>query len=297
MAITIKKLHPLFVAEIGGVDTGEPMDDATFAEIRAALDEYSVLVFHDQSLDDERQVAFSKRFGPLEIAGKANPGVGSAFARQSNLDIETGAVIPAEDRRMIYQKGNYLWHTDSSFKAVPSLCSLLAARVVPPVGGNTEFATMTAAYDALPDDIKQKLEGLVAEHSLIYSRGTVTPTGALTAEMKAELPGAWQTMTRENPVSHRKAIYAGAHCSHIIGWPREESRKFIAWLNEFATQPQFCYSHAWREGDLVVWDNRAVLHRATAYDTQGHKRLMQRTTVSGLIQTTAQPERYELAAE
>jgi len=297
VAITIKKLHPLFVAEIGGVDTGEPMDDATFAEIRAALDEYSVLVFHDQSLDDERQVAFSKRFGPLEIAGKANPGVGSAFARQSNLDIETGAVIPAEDRRMIYQKGNYLWHTDSSFKAVPSLCSLLAARVVPPVGGNTEFATMTAAYDALPDDIKQKLEGLVAEHSLIYSRGTVTPTGALTAEMKAELPGAWQTMTRENPVSHRKAIYAGAHCSHIIGWPREESRKFIAWLNEFATQPQFCYSHAWREGDLVVWDNRAVLHRATAYDTQGHKRLMQRTTVSGLIQTTAQPERYELAAE
>jgi len=297
VAITIKKLHPLFVAEIGGVDTGEPMDDATFAEIRAALDEYSVLVFHDQSLDDERQVAFSKRFGPLEIAGKANPGVGSAFARQSNLDIETGAVIPAEDRRMIYQKGNYLWHTDSSFKAVPSLCSLLSARVVPPVGGNTEFATMTAAYDALPDDIKQKLEGLVAEHSLIYSRGTVTPTGALTAEMKAELPGAWQTMTRENPVSHRKAIYAGAHCSHIIGWPREESRKFIAWLNEFATQPQFCYSHAWREGDLVVWDNRAVLHRATAYDTQGHKRLMQRTTVSGLIQTTAQPERYELAAE
>jgi len=297
VAITIKRLHPLFVAEIGGVGTGEPMDDATFAEIRAALDEYSVLVFHDQSLDDERQVAFSKRFGPLEIAGKANPGVGSAFARQSNLDIETGAVIPAEDRRMIYQKGNYLWHTDSSFKAVPSLCSLLAARVVPPVGGNTEFATMTAAYDALPDDIKQKLEGLVAEHSLIYSRGTVTPTGALTAEMKAELPGAWQTMTRENPVSHRKAIYAGAHCSHIIGWPREESRKFIAWLNEFATQPQFCYSHAWREGDLVVWDNRAVLHRATAYDTQGHKRLMQRTTVSGLIQTTAQPERYELAAE
>lgn len=296
MPITIKKLHPLFCAEIGGVDTGAAMDDATFGEIRAALDEYSVLVFHDQSLDDERQVAFSRRFGPLETSGKANPAKGTHFARQSNLDIETGAMIPAEDRRMIYQKGNYLWHSDSSFKAVPSLCSLLSARVVPPAGGNTEFATMTAAYDALPDEIKQKLEGLVAEHSLVYSRETVS-TKSLTAEMKAELPGAWQSMVRENPVNHRKAIYAGAHCSHVIGWPREEGRAFIAWLNEFATQAQFCYSHAWRERDLVIWDNRAVLHRATAYDTRGHKRLMQRTTVSGQIMTTAQPDRYELAAE
>ncbi|HTZ34849.1 MAG TPA: TauD/TfdA family dioxygenase, partial [Stellaceae bacterium] len=227
----------------------------------------------------------------------ANPGKGTPFARQSNLDIETGAVIPAEDRRMIYQRGNYLWHSDSSFKPVPSLCSLLSARVVPPVGGNTEFATMTAAYDALPDDIKRKLEGLVAEHSLVYSRGTVTPTGALTGEMKAELPGAWQAMVRENPVTGRKAIYAGAHASHVIGWPREEGRAFIGWLNEFATQPQFCYSHAWRERDLVIWDNRAVLHRATAYDAQSHKRLMQRTTVNGGVMTAAQPQRYELAAE
>jgi alpha-ketoglutarate-dependent 2,4-dichlorophenoxyacetate dioxygenase len=155
---------------------------------------------------------------------------------------------------------------------------------------------MTAAYDALPDDIKQKLEGLVAEHSLVYSRETVS-TESLTSEMKAELPGAWQTMVRENPVTHRKAIYAGAHASHVIGWPREEGRALIKWLNEFATQPQFVYSHAWRAGDLVIWDNRSVLHRATAYDTLGHKRLMQRTTVNGGVMTTAQPERYELAAE
>ncbi len=296
MPITIKKLHPLFCAEIGGVDTGMPMDDATFAEIRAALDEYSVLVFHDQSLDDERQIAFSKRFGPLEVAGKANPGVGSAFARQSNLDINTGSVIPAEDRRMEYQKGNYLWHTDSSFKAVPSLCSLLSARVVPPAGGNTEFATMRAPYDALPAETKQKLEGLVAEHSLVYSRSTVV-RDTLTPEMQAELPGAWQVMVRENPANHRRNIYAGAHASHVIGWPREEGRTFIAEINEFATQPQYCYSHAWRDGDLVIWDNRCVLHRATAYDTRNHKRLMQRTTVGGDTATTAQPARYELAAE
>lgn len=296
MTLTIRQLHPLFCAEIGGVDTGQKMDDATFAEIRAALDEYSVLVFRDQSLDDARQIAFSTRFGPLEMAGKANPAVGTYFARQSNLDIQTGDLIPAEDRRMIYQKGNYLWHSDSSFRAVPSLCSLLSARVVPPEGGNTEFATMRAAYDALPDDVKQKLEGLVAEHSLVYSRSTVT-TGALTPEMKAELPGAWQTMLRVNPVNGRKAIYAGAHASHVIGWPREEGRAFIRWLNEFATQPRFCYSHVWRQGDLVIWDNRATLHRATAYDTVRHKRLMQRTTVRGDGPTVAQPEQYELAAE
>jgi len=296
MAITIQPLHPLFCAEIGNVDSGAPMDDATFADIRAAFEEFSVLVFHDQSLDDERQIAFSQRFGPLEMAGKANPAVGTYFARQSNLDIQTGAVIPADDRRMIYQKGNYLWHSDSSFKAVPSLCSLLSARVVQSEGGNTEFATMRAAYDALPDDVKQKLEGLVAEHSLVYSRGTVS-TGALTVDMKAELPGAWQTMLRVNPINGRKAIYAGAHASHVIGWPRDEGRAFIQWLNDFATQPRFCYSHAWRQGDLVIWDNRAVLHRATAYDTVRQKRLMQRTTVRGDGPTVAQPEQYELAAE
>jgi alpha-ketoglutarate-dependent 2,4-dichlorophenoxyacetate dioxygenase len=168
MSITVRQLHPLFCAEIAGVDTGAAMDDQTFAEIRAALDEYSVLVFHDQNLDDEKQTAFSRRFGPLEIAGKANPGVGTPFARQSNLDVATGAIIAPEDRRMIYQKGNYLWHSDSSFRAVPSLCSLLSARIVPPEGGNTEFATMRGAYDALSEDTKKKLEGLVAEHSLVF---------------------------------------------------------------------------------------------------------------------------------
>ena len=198
---------------------------------------------------------------------------------------------------MIYQKGNYLWHTDSSFRAVPSLCSLLSARIVPPEGGNTEFATMRGAYDALPDDIKKKLEDLVAEHSLVFSRSTVTRDSAMTKEMKAELPGAWQVMVRANPVNGRQNIYAGAHASHVIGWKREVGREFIRWLNEFAAQPQFCFSHKWRAGDLVIWDNRCVLHRATAYDTQRHKRLMQRTTVAGDAPTTAQPARYELADE
>src|SRR4029078_2076196 len=140
--------------------------------------------------------------------------VGSYFARQSNLDIATGAVIPPEDRRMRYQKANYLWHTDSSCKAVPSLCSLLSARIVPPEGGNTEFATMRAAYADLPPETKGRLEGLIAEQDRVYSRGTFDPT-ALPPEMQAELPAVRQTMVRVNPVNGRKAIYAGAHASHV----------------------------------------------------------------------------------
>jgi len=280
MPLATRPLHPLFGVEIIGVDCARPIAPAVFAEIRALFEQHSLLLFRGQTLDDETQVAFSRLFGPLERTLKANPAVGSYFARQSNLDIDTGAVIPPEDRRMRYQKANYLWHTDSSFKAVPSLCSLLSARIVPPEGGNTEFATMRAAYDDLPEATKLKLEGLIAEHDMVYSRGTVDPT-ALTAEMKAELPPVRQTMVRVNPVNGRKAIYAGAHASHVIGWPIEAGRAFISELVAFATQPKYCYSHPWRDGDLVIWDNRALLHRATAYDSLKHQRLMQRTTVAG----------------
>ena len=280
MAIAITPLHPLFGAEIGGVDLCAPLDDATFGAIRGALDEYSLLVFHDQALDDARQVAFSERFGPLETTISANAAGGSHFARQSNLDIDTGAVIPPDDRRMICQKGNMLWHTDSSFKPVPSLCSLLSGRVVPPEGGNTDFATARAAYAALPEAIKQRIDGLVAEHSLAYSRGLIGPD-VLSAAQRAEVPAVRQAVVRANPANGRKAIYAGAHASHIVGWPVEEGRALLAELNDFITQARFCHSHRWRQGDLVIWDNRCLLHRATPYDTVRHKRLMQRTTVAG----------------
>ncbi len=280
MPLTFRKLHPLFGVEIGGVDVGGPLDDPTFAAIRAALDEYSLLVFRDQDLDDDKQVAFSRRFGPLETTVKANPAGGSYFARQSNLDIKTGAVIPPQDKRMVYQKGNYFWHTDSSFKPIPALCSLLSGRVVPPEGGNTEFATMRAAYAELPDATKQRIERLIAEHSLAYSRGLVDPT-VLTEEEKAEVPPVRQALVRTNPANGRKSLYVSAHASHIIGMPIEEGRALLRELTEFATQPKFCHSHQWRQGDLVIWDNRCLLHRATAYDTVKYKRLMQRTTVAG----------------
>jgi len=282
-----RKLNPLFGVEILDVDASKPIDPAVFAEMRTALDVHGVLLLRGQDLDDPKQIAFSELFGRLEPTGKANPAVGTVFARQSNLDIETGTVIPPEDRRMRYQKGNYLWHTDSSFKPIPSLCSLLSARIVPPEGGNTEFADTRAGYDALSPEIKAKLEGLVAEHSLVYSRGTVDPT-SLTAEMKAELPSVRQAMVRINPVTGRKSVYVGAHASHVIGWPIEEGRSFIRMLTEHTTQPRFCHSHAWREGDIVIWDNRSMLHRATAYDTLKYKRLMQRTTVGGDAPTAPQ---------
>ena len=279
MTLDVRPLQPLFGAEIAGVDAAR-IDDATFAEIRAVFEERSLVVLRNQTLDDDSQIAFSRRFGPLETTVKANPAGGSYFARQSNLDIRTGDVIPTQDKRMIYQKGNYLWHTDSSFKPVPALCSLLSGRVVPPEGGDTEFASMRAAYAELPEGMRRRIEGLVAEHSLVYSRGLIDPT-VLTEEEKAELPPVRQVLVRTNPVNSRKSIYVSAHASHIIGWPVDEGRSLLKELTEFATQPKFCFAHHWRQGDLVIWDNRCLLHRATPYDTVRHKRLMQRTTVAG----------------
>jgi alpha-ketoglutarate-dependent 2,4-dichlorophenoxyacetate dioxygenase len=279
MALTTRPLHPLFGVEIVGIDL-TTLDDATFIAIRAEFEAHSLLLFRDQSLDDAAQVAFSERFGPLETTVKANPAGGTYFARQSNLDIETGAVIPSEDRRMIYQKANYFWHTDSSFKRVPALCSLLSARIVPPEGADTEFATMRAAYDALPEDTKRRLDGLVAMHSLQHSRSLVDPD-VLTQDQRDEVPPVPQTLVRTNPVNGRKAVYVGAHAASIVGWPSAEGSAFLKELTEFATQQRFVYRHKWRVGDLVVWDNRALLHRATAYDGAKYKRLMQRTTVAG----------------
>ncbi len=286
MAISITPLHPLFGAEIGNVDVGDPLDDASFGAIRAAFEEYSLLVFHDQTLDDTRQIAFSRRFGPLETTISANATGGTHFARQTNLDVETGAVIPPEDRRMVYQKGNMLWHTDSSFKPVPALCSLLSGRIVPPEGGDTDFATGRGAYAALPEAMKQRIEGLVAEHSLAYSRGQIGPN-VLTDAQKQEVPPVRQALVRTNPVNGRKSVYVGAHASHIVGWPVEAGRALLRELTDFVTEPRFRHSHRWRQGDLVIWDNRCLLHRATPYDAVRHQRLMQRTTVAGDAPTAA----------
>jgi alpha-ketoglutarate-dependent 2,4-dichlorophenoxyacetate dioxygenase len=237
-----------------------------------------VLVFADQPMDDDQQIAFSERFGPLEGTAGANPGRGTPFARQSNIDIGSGALIPPSDRRMDYQKSNMLWHSDSTFKAVPSLCSVLTAREVPPEGGATEFASTRVAYAALPDDMKATLEGLEVEHDIIYSRAL---TGfAFSPEEAADYPPARHALVRTNPANRRKSLMIGAHAKAIVGWPEDESRALLDDLLARSTAPGICYRHEWRTGDAVVWDNQAVLHRATEYDTGRHRRLMQRTTIS-----------------
>jgi alpha-ketoglutarate-dependent 2,4-dichlorophenoxyacetate dioxygenase len=280
MTIGVTRLTPHFAARIDGVDISRPVDDATWADIRAAFEEHSVLVFPRQSLTDETQIVFSRRFGNLEVTRSINPAAGTPFARQSNLDIKTGEVIPPDDRRMVYQLANMLWHSDSSFKPVPALCSLLSARIIPPEGGATEFASGRCAYPSLPEDLKRRIEGLVVVHDYSWSRDQVRP-GFFTAEERTVYPPVQHPIVRANPVNGRRALFLGAHASHIVGMPVEEGRALLKTLQEHMTQREFCYRHAWQEGDLVIWDNRCVLHRATPYDTTRYKRLMQRTTVSG----------------
>src|SRR5262245_40873277 len=250
MTIAVTPLTPVFAARIDGVDITRPVDAAAWAAIRAALDEHSVLVFRGQALDDDTQVAFSLRFGGLEVTRSMNPGAGTPFARQSNLDIRTGDVIPAEDRRMVYQLANMLWHTDSSFKPVPSLCSLLSARIVPPEGGATEFASARAAYPSLPDALRRRVETAVAVHDFSWSRDQVRP-GFFTDRERAEYPPVKHPIVRTNPANGKRNLFLGAHASHVVGLPVDEGRALLKALLDHVTQPAFCYRHEWAEGDLV----------------------------------------------
>jgi alpha-ketoglutarate-dependent 2,4-dichlorophenoxyacetate dioxygenase len=280
MALRVTALTASFAAQIDGVDIARPVDDRTWAEIRAAFEEHSVLVFRGARLDDDTQVAFSRRFGALEVTKSINPAAGTPFARQSNLDIKTGAVIPPDDRRMVYQLANMLWHSDSSFKPVPSLCSLLSARIIPSEGGATEFASTRAAYPSLPEALKRRVEGAVAVHDFAWSRDQVRP-GFFTEEERAVYPLVRHPIVRANPVNGRTSVFVGAHASYVEGLPLDEGRALLRELLEHVTQPQFRYRHEWTQGDLVIWDNRCVLHRATPYDSTRHQRLLQRTTISG----------------
>jgi alpha-ketoglutarate-dependent 2,4-dichlorophenoxyacetate dioxygenase len=280
MALRVTALTASFAAQIDGVDIARPVDDRTWAEIRAAFEEHSVLVLRGARLDDDTQVAFSRRFGALEVTKSINPAAGTPFARQSNLDIKTGAVIPPDDRRMVYQLANMLWHSDSSFKPVPSLCSLLSARIIPSEGGATEFASTRAAYPSLPEALKRRVEGAVAVHDFAWSRDQVRP-GFFTEEERAVYPPVRHPVVRANPVNGRTSLFLGAHASYIEGLPVDEGRALLVDLLEHVTQPPFRYRHEWTDADLVIWDNRCVLHRATPYDSTRHQRLLQRTTVSG----------------
>jgi alpha-ketoglutarate-dependent 2,4-dichlorophenoxyacetate dioxygenase len=278
MSVKVSPLTPVFAARLTGIDLAGAVSDAEFAEIRAAFEAHSVLVLPDQPMSDDRQIAFSERFGPLERTIGANPAGGTPFARQSNVDIRTGAVIPPDDRRMDYQKGNMQWHADSTFKTVPSLCSILTAREVPPEGGATEFASTRAAWESLPEAMQRELDGLTVEHDLIFSRRRVG--FEFTEQEAAETPPVRHPLVQVNPVTGRKSLLIGAHAARIVGWSQEKGTALLDDLLERAARPAHQYRHEWRGGDIVVWDNRSVLHRATPYDGARYRRVMQRTTIS-----------------
>ena len=283
MTISVERVHPRFGARVTGVDLRAHLDDVTFKAIFEAFNEYSVLVFPNQPLTDDEQIVFSRRFGPLEetITSIANnPNVAREIAFLANIDPD-GNLIDPRDKRMIYHSANQMWHTDSSFKRVPALASALSGREVPPEGGETEFASMRVAYERLPEERKRWLEGRVAIHSFAYSRGLVS-SGLLRPEDEAQVPPVEQVMLRTNPLNGRKSIYVASHASHIVGLPVEEGRAIIRELMELATQPDNVYRHVWTAGDLVMWDNRCMLHRGRPWDGTKYRRVMHRTTVAGV---------------
>ena len=280
MEMTILPLGDHIGAEVRGIDVASPHGEETFAQLRRALYGHSVLVFHDQDISDEQQVAFTRGFGRLQTTLASDPYGGGGFInRIANVD-EEGRLIRPRDKRSLYQAGNMLWHSDGSFKAVPLRASMLSARVVPPRGGETEYASLRAAYAALPQHRKDQLEGLVAEHSMAHSRAQIAP-GLLTEAFRKETPPVRHVLVRTVPELGEKALYVGSYASHIIGWEREKGRALLEELLEWATQPKFVYRHQWETNDLVMWDNRTCLHRGRPWDNAVYKRIMHRTTLAG----------------
>jgi len=289
--IRVRPLHPLFVGEVAGVDTTDDLSAEIARAIQAAADRYAVLVFRDQRLTDEQQIAFSRGFGKLEETrgtGISKPGeqrLHPAFADVSNLD-KDNQLLARDNRRRLYSLGNMLWHSDSSFKPVPAKYSILSGRVVATRGGDTEFADMRAAYDGLDDATKAECEGLICEHSLIYSR-ELLGFDDLTDDERATMRPVRQSLLRTHPSTRRKSLYLASHIGTIIGWPVPEARALIRDLIEHATKPQLVYAHKWRAFDLVMWDNRCTMHRVRRYDN-AQPRDMRRTTVAGTEMTTEQ---------
>jgi alpha-ketoglutarate-dependent 2,4-dichlorophenoxyacetate dioxygenase len=290
--VTVTPIHPCFGARVEGVDLARPLDPAVFQQVFDAFQEYSVLVFGDQRLTDEQQMVFSRRFGPLETTIRAigrERRLHPNLADLSNVDPEQdGGLLDWTDRRMVYQSGNQLWHSDSSFKPVPAMASLLSAREVPPVGGETEYVSMRHAYATLPAAVRERLEGLVAVHSILYSRSTIA-RGLFDPEHEGELPPVRQALVRANPVNGRKSIFIGSHAWYIEGKPYDESRRRLDDLLAHTTRPECVYRHRWAQWDLVMWDNRCVLHRGRPWDAARYRRVMRRTTVAGEGPTVEPP--------
>jgi len=289
--VSIRQIHPVFAGEVSGVDLREPLGKADVAAIEAGMDRYAVLVFRGQTITDDQQMAFTQNFGAIENAKGGNITKADEYRLKqgmvdvSNLDKE-GKPFARDDRRRMFNLGNRLWHSDSSFRAIPAKYSILSGRTVASDGGDTQFADMRAAYDTLDDATRATIEDLVCEHSLIYSRGSMGFT-ELTPEERAMMKPVRQRLVRTHPVTGRKSLYLSSHAGTIIGWPMPEARDFLRDLNEHATQRELVYIHRWRQYDLVIWDNRQTMHRVRRFD-ESQPRDMRRTTVAGEAMTAAQ---------
>ena len=295
MSLTIEPIDPVhrafFAGVVTGCDAARPLSPRDAAAIHAGMDRFGVLVFHDQRIDDEQQVAFSRSLGPLEqatgdiVTAPEERRLSMDLNDISNLD-KHNRVLPRDDRRRLFELGNLLWHSDSSFKPVPAKYSILSARRIPATGGNTEFADMRAAYDALDDATKREIHGLICLHSQLFSRGILGFTDFTDAEREKWTP-VRQRLVRRHPSTGRLSLYLSAHAGAIEDWPVPEARAFLRDLTEHATERPFVYAHVWRQHDLVMWDNRVTMHRGRHYD-HTQVRDMRRTTLTNEVSSLEQ---------
>jgi alpha-ketoglutarate-dependent 2,4-dichlorophenoxyacetate dioxygenase len=293
MTLNIRPIDPAragFAGEVSGIDLRQPISAEQARAIDAGMDHYGVLVFHDQRIDDEQQLAFTRHFGPIDPAtGDIAQGAERRLSMEvndiSNLDKHNN-VLARDNRRRLFGLGNQLWHSDSSFKATPAKYSILSARVIPGSGGNTEYADMRAAWDALDEETKALVKDLVCEHTQIYSRGVLGFTD-FTDEERRRFAPVQQRLVRRHPVTGRRSLFLSSHAGAIVGWPVPEARALLRELTEHATQRQFVYAHVWRQWDVVMWDNRVTMHRARRYDAN-QVRDLHRTTVQDAAPTLQQ---------
>ena len=275
----VRQLGPGFAAEVRGAGLAEvAQSDGAYRAVRAAFEEYSVLLFRGQPVSDELQVAYSRRFGPLEIAKVASLGEGTPFSILTNIDRATGKLVPPDHKEALRARANQLWHTDSSYKETPALASVFSARVIAPVGGETEFASMRRAWERLPEARRARLADACAWHDYAHSRGKIAPQLASDREKSAMPPVRWRIRWR-NPINGRDSLYVASHTYAIDGMPKDEALALIAELIDFATAPGHTYLHSWLPGDVIMWDNRCVLHRGRPWPDD-QPRHMVRTTIS-----------------
>jgi len=283
--LNTEPLHPDFGVRVTGIDLSEPLTEETREEIRAAVDRHSFVYFPDQPYDDDRQLEFTRIFGEPEPnhVKQGQDGKIDYFGTIGNVQ-DDGTAIGNSHKKTIFLTGNYMWHSDSSFRPVPAMLSIMCAYETPAEGGETEFVSGRAAYRRLPDEMKERINPLIAVHDYVFSRSKVAPD-AVTPSHAASLPPVQQKLVRANPGTGEKNYFVGSHAKEIVGWSFEESRALIDDLMERATREEHVYSHKWRPGDLVIWDNRCLLHRGAGYDADKHRRYMRQTRVRGVCST------------